>query len=167
MTLYPDAQPTWYDAESAAVARAGGRAITEQVAHFVERWQRGQYAHSALVDGHLKVITTPQAAMANDPAECWRMHIDYSGGHGAEGWRWRAEREARVGQHAEPDPQDPALRVVLLRDAEAMLDWPIYRTALAAEVFDALWGQASPGEEKMLSTLAHCAGLPNTREGRK
>jgi len=43
---------------------------------------------------------------------------------------------------------------------ESAFDWPIYRAAMFAEVYGALWGQAGPAEETILNTLAHCAGLP-------
>jgi hypothetical protein len=47
-----------------------------------------------------------------------------------------------------------------LTAAESMMDWPIYRAAMAADTFAALWGQAAPGmEERILNTLARCAGM--------
>ena len=54
--------------------------------------------------------------------------------------------------HSRPDPNDGRL-------PESAFGWPIYRAAIVADVYGALWGQASESEEKVLDVLARCAGL--------
>lgn len=131
-----------------AIASAGGRALTKRLASFAGP-------------------TVSKAIMEADPSKAWHYYIDPAGAYPFDDPRRGQEaREqwAGIAQHdASPDGYDaPAYAKIRLTvgEAEAMLGWPIYRAAIAGEVWAALWGQASEREEKVLTTLAHCAGLP-------
>lgn len=113
------------DRDLAAEARHGGRALTRQLAHF------GGPAIS-------------REMMAADPSKAWHYHIDPSGSYGWDDPRREAEakrgwqRIARYGvEGRDPDWGRPLPYLtdgVDVTRAEAMLDWPIYRAAIAGQV---------------------------------
>lgn len=102
--------------ERAAEARHGGRLITSNIAHF---------AGPAI----------SREMMAKDPADAWTF-IDDRQGHGAiargkGAWRIRAQRAAHIGSFAEfSSPHNPEVKAVILKDAEAMVEWPIYAAGI-------------------------------------
>ena len=67
---------------------------------------------------------------------------------------WPLEVEAEQAAYSRINARFPAPLL-----PESAFDWPIYRAAVVADVYGALWGQASEAEERVLDTLAHCAGL--------
>ena len=108
----------------AADARAGGRALTEAVAHF---------AGPAI----------SRKMMADVPDKAWHYHIDPSGAYD-----WadpRREAEARrawqriADNLASGSDNSTYLRfshpTVSIPQAEKLLDWPIYREALKPQVY--------------------------------
>lgn len=121
------------DRKLAAVARAGGRLITARLAEKVYRDdERHEYDPSAR--DQLGGVLGQEGVN-----KFWDWNIDSSGHNGAEGWQWAAEREAHVGRFAGFGPQDPSIEAVLLKDAEAMVGWPIYRAAVVAQHYDDQW----------------------------
>lgn len=151
-TAHTPDNPGWvtFLVERWAVATAGGRAITSQL------YEKRTRAGGAMLVNE----------MAADPGRTWHFQLDPSGSyqHGDErrepearaAWQRIAEEDAnphRVGAFGLP------LDALSQSAAESMFDWPIYRAAMVAEVYGALWAQASDGEEEVLDQLAHCAGI--------
>ena len=129
--------------DRATEARHGGRYITGALARAINN--DGIRARFAGEDG-------PEAL-----AEIWRYTASPSGSttDGRDTTQRYARSAAAIGgvdwEHS-AYWQAPLL-------PEAAFDWPIYRAAIVNDVYGALWGQASEAEERVLDTLAHCAGL--------
>lgn len=110
--------------ETAAEARAGGRALTTALAHFAGP-------------------SVSREMMVADPAKTWHYHIDPAGSYqyddprrNAEArtiWRRIAQREAGLDRFRSDriGARSPDIQAVMVQDAEAMLSWPIYRAAIA------------------------------------
>ena len=142
------------DQDLAAEARHGGRYITNALAHAIDN--DGIRARFAGEDGPEQL------------AEIWRFAASPSGSNypasGRDTTQRYARNQAAIGgvewEHSAYWRPQPL--------AESVFDWPIYRAAITDDVYGALWGQAGDAEERVLTLLAHCAGLrPSLRnEGR-
>lgn len=135
----------------------GGRAITAKLAHRVADFRTPDRYQTVIAEGSPDPIPVTIAQLAGKLGpemvdKVWAYHLDPSTGTGSpadrrRSWYWSTRLDP------EPEPK------VSLVQAEAMLDWPIYRQAILDEVFGDLWSQASESEEKVLATLAQCAGI--------
>ena len=130
--------------EQAAVARAGGRLLTSKLAERVEDFRTG---YQTVGEGERTGQHIPGddsvwiAALRGDRGQdevnhCWAYMIDpaYSTSF-KDAWTRIAERAAHVGTLSGFGPEDPTVTAVMLRDAEAMMSWPIYRAAIEGEAY--------------------------------
>lgn len=130
--------------EQATVARAGGRLLTSKLAERVEDFRehyvtlptgKGLGEH---VEGETPIwIAALRGDLGQEKVnDCWRNMIDpaYASSF-KDAWTSAAEREAHVGTFSGFGPEDPTVTAVMLREAEAMMSWPIYRAAIEGEAY--------------------------------
>ena len=122
----------------AAEARHGGRAISQKLAMRIAEWRTPGSYQTVIDTGRLMkdvggtLIPVPLAALAGDLGvmelnKVWTYNLDPATGTGnpegrRNGWRWYAQSLANGSGKDRP--------VMLLTEAEAVVEWPIYREAL-------------------------------------
>lgn len=115
--------------EQAAVARAGGRAITTAVNAFfadVDSGRLGTHLADIISSNDSPRHEVVGLGSPESVAHVWARCIDPAAG----GWEWYARRLAHVGDLSGYGPGDPTQTNVKLTDAEDMFGWAIYRVAM-------------------------------------
>jgi hypothetical protein len=121
--------------ELAAEARHGGRYMTRVLNGLVGRYERGELNPAAVqaVLPHYPVAEAiPGLPSEMAVATVWQHSMSPAGDTGSgRGTTADYARRLAAGEYA-PDGSYPKARYYTLDRAEAMVEWPIYRAALAA-----------------------------------